>query len=127
MITAIIGGIASLAGQWLSNKKSEADAKHQQKLKRIQGEQDWDQIQAENARDSWKDEWLTIIFTLPFVVMFGAAALGFDQAVTQMKEAFVVLSNDVPEEYWYILGVIVSASFGVKKAGQVIAKIRGGK
>jgi hypothetical protein len=76
MIQAIIGPIASLASNWLEGRnekikattkvkvaKAEAEAAILQK--KAAGEIDWDLAQAEASETSWKDEWLTVVFTLP--------------------------------------------------------------
>ena len=65
---------------------------------------------AQGSRSSWKDEWLTILFSIPLILAFcgewgrGVVAEGFN-ALEQM-----------PSYYQYTLGVIVSASFAVRSA-----------
>lgn len=126
MIVSLISGLFSLGGQWLSNRREKAQAKHEREIKVIQGEQDWDMIQAQSAATSWKDEWLTIFFT--GLLLPGVYAVLWDDSVMleRWKTMFIVLQNDVPQEYWLILSVIVAASFGVKKVMEGIQAIRGG-
>ena len=80
-------------------------------------EAEWDRIMANASANSWKDEWLTILFSIPLILAFcgdwgrGIVADGF------------TASENMPSYYQYTLGVIVSASFGVRAA----TKFFGGK
>jgi len=123
IIGSIVGGIFGAGKQYLSNRAEKAQAKHEREVMVIKGEQDWEEIQAEASKDSWKDEFLTVVTTAPFILMFGAAAWGNEEMVARFKEAFLVLKTDVPAEYWYLLGLCYAASFGIKSA----AKFFGGK
>ena len=119
-IGPIISGIFGVGKQYLSNKAEKAQAKHDREITVIKGDQKWDEIQARNSGDSWKDEYLTIILTSPFVAMFLAAVLDEQEMVMRISDAFIVLKSDVPDEYWMLLSVVVAASFGVKKIIDVI-------
>lgn len=110
----IVSGLFSVGKQYLANKAEKAQAKHERDVAVIKGDQSWDQIQAENSGDSWKDEYLTIVITSPFIVMFIAAAWGDMDVVNRMRDAFVIIKAQVPEEYWTLLYVAFAASFGVK-------------
>lgn len=127
LIGNFIGGLFGIGSQYLNNKKEKAQAKHERELTEIKEVASWDQIQASNSNNSWKDEYLTILFTLPLIVMFTAAALGYNDVVENIKYAFIVLKTEVPEEYWYILSAIVAASFGVKNIIKGIKELRTSK
>jgi len=60
-----------------------------------------------NSATSWKDEYLTIIFTIPLIACF------IPFLVPYVKEGFVVLET-MPQWYQITLSVIVAASFGVR-------------
>jgi hypothetical protein len=126
-IGPIISGIFGVGKQYLSNKAEKAQAKHEREVTIIKGDQKWDEIQAKNSGESWKDEYLTVILTSPFVAMFLAAVLDEPEMVMRISDAFMVLKSDVPDEYWMLLSVVVAASFGMKKVVDVIKGIRGGK
>jgi hypothetical protein len=83
--------------------------------KKATGEIDWDIAMAEGSKHSWKDEWLTILFSVPLILAFipgmeGVVQNGFDQL------------SSMPEWYQYSLGVIVAASFGVRSATKFFGK-----
>jgi hypothetical protein len=128
MIQALIGPIANLAGTWLNGKvetkaaetkakvaKSEAEAKIM--VSRATSEADWEKIMAQGSQASWKDEWLTILFSIPLILVFTGE---WGRQVVQ--NGFVALDT-MPQWYSYTLGVIVAASFGVRSA----TKFFGGK
>ena len=121
MINQILGPIAELAGGWLNAKTqaqqanaklklTEAETKSKILLSKETSVADWERIMAQGSRSSWKDEWLTILFSIPLILAFcgewgrGVVAEGFN-ALEQM-----------PSYYQYTLGVIVSASFAVRSA-----------
>jgi hypothetical protein len=70
---------------------------------------DWDTVAQQNAGNSWKDEWLTLLFSIPLIMCFIPAAVPY------VKEGFAVL-KEIPTWYQYLLSVIVAASFGVRSA-----------
>ena len=121
MIGQLISPIASLAGSWLEAKTAGKAAEAQLKLTEAEARSkillsektsvaDWERIMAQGSQSSWKDEWLTILFSIPLILAFcgewgrGVVAEGFN-ALEQM-----------PSYYQYTLGVIVSASFAVRSA-----------
>ena len=67
----------------------------------------WEQEAIKNSATSWKDEYLTIIFTIPLIACF------IPFLVPYVKEGFAVLET-MPQWYQITLSVIVAASFGVR-------------
>ena len=126
MISAILGPITSLAGTWLDGHVAEKKAKTEAKVaklkseatiaeKRATGEIDWEIEQAKASASSWKDEWLTILFSIPLILAF---VPGCEQIVAN---GFVQLDT-MPEWYKYSLGVIVAASFGMRGITRFLGK-----
>lgn len=68
---------------------------------RAQQDGAWEAMAAENARNSWLDEYWTAVLTVPLVLAF----LGLGDEVDAGFEALA----DVPE--WYIWSVLASVSF----------------
>jgi hypothetical protein len=110
----IISGLFGIGKQIVQNKAEKAQATHEREVAIIKGDQQWDQIQAQNSGESWKDEYLTIIVTAPFVAMFLAAVFNDMEMVSRIEEAFIIIQTKIPEPYWTLLYVAFAASFGVK-------------
>ena len=108
MWQALIQPLASLVSNHLKNKAEEKQAVHERKLEVIKHESNWDNIQATNSGTSWKDEWLTLLFSVPLVMAF------VPSAVPYVIEGFKALEG-MPEWYRVYLGVIMAASFGVRQ------------
>ena len=126
MLNLLIGPVADLASTWLSGKVEEKKAQSATKVamaqaeavvmqKKATGEIDWDLEMAKGSASSWKDEWLTILFSIPLILAF---VPGMEDVVAN---GFARL-NEMPEWYQYSLGVIVAASFGVRSATKFFGK-----
>ena len=120
MIGGLIGPIANLAGTFLQGRLertkansemivAEAKARATVMEKQATGEIDWDLEAIRGARNSWKDEWLVILFSIPLILAF------VPNMELVVLNGFEVLEQ-MPEWYQYSLGVIVASSFGVRAA-----------
>ena len=125
MLPAIVTGLFSLGQQFFKNKAEEKQAIHERKITTIKQDGNWDEIQARNSNNSWKDEYLTIVFSLPFPVIFIDVLFNGKEAAEKYEVAFKVLKDTVPAEYWYLLGIMFAASFGVKKVTDYLASKKG--
>ena len=101
-----------------ATKVAKAQAEAIVMQKKATGEIDWDLEMAKGSQSSWKDEWLTILFSVPLILCF----LPFEWAEQAVQNGFAALES-MPDWYQYTLGVIVAASFGVRSA----TKFFGGK
>jgi len=119
-ITNIVGGIVQgkMEQKAAETKAKVAKAEAQAKimLSQATSEADWEKVMAEGSRDSWKDEWLTILFSVPLVLAF-CGEWGRDI----VADGFTAL-NAMPDYYRYTLGAIVSASFGIRGATKFFGK-----
>jgi len=126
MWTALIGPISELAGTWMKGKVEKTRAESEAKVakakaeatimeKKATGEIDWDLEMAKGSQSSWKDEWLTILFSIPLILAF------IPGMETVVQNGFQQLEQ-MPEWYQYSLGVIVAASFGVRSATKFFGK-----
>jgi hypothetical protein len=127
MIQALLGPISSLAGTWLEGRVETAKAETGAKVakakaeatimeKKACGEIDWDLKMADASAASWKDEWLTILFSIPLILAFCG-----EWGRQIVSEGFAALEA-MPEYYQYTLGVIVSASFATRSAAKFFGK-----
>lgn len=119
-ITNIVGGIVQgkmeQKAAETKAKVAKAEAQAQIMLSQATSEADWEKVMAEGSRDSWKDEWLTILFSVPLILAF-CGEWGRDI----VQDGFVAL-NAMPDYYRYTLGAIVSASFGIRGATKFFGK-----
>lgn len=126
MLNVLLPAISSLAGTWLEGKVEKTKAETGAKVakakaeavimeKRATGEIDWDIAMAEGSKHSWKDEWLTILFSIPLILAF---VPGMEEIVANGFQQL----EQMPEWYQYSLGVIVAASFGVRSATRFFGK-----
>jgi hypothetical protein len=126
MLNLLIGPVTELAGTWLNGKVESTKAQAATKVakakaeavimeKKATGEIDWDLEMAKGSANSWKDEWLTILFSIPLILAF---IPGMEEVVAN---GFAQLQA-MPEWYQYSLGVIVAASFGVRSATKFFGK-----
>ena len=126
MINLLVQGLVGVASDAIGGYMETKKAKAKQKLvqieaettlmqKQIAGEIDWDIAAQKNSSGSWKDEYLTILFSIPLLLCF----LPF--TVEYVERGFEALAM-TPDWYKYTLGVIVSASFGIKGATKMFGK-----
>lgn len=119
-ITSIVGGIVQgkmeQKAAETKAKVAKAEAQAQIMLSQATSEADWEKVMAEGSQESWKDEWLTILFSVPLILAF-CGEWGRDI----VEDGFVAL-NAMPDYYRYTLGAIVSASFGIRGATKFFGK-----
>ena len=119
ILGAIIGPVADLAGGFLKNKAEQSKAKHEAKMSVIQKDADWEAKMADASASSWKDEFWTIVLSVP-IFMIGYAIVVDDMSVIhRVEQAFNALAA-LPEWYQYLLFVAISASFGIKGASKIM-------
>lgn len=74
------------------------------------GDIQYDQIAAEGMKHSWKDEWFTVLLSVPVIMCF----IPYPPLQEQVAVGFKILTEHTPEWYQYcFIGAIV-ASFGLK-------------
>jgi len=123
IFSGIVNAVGGIATAWMNNKVEETKAKgelkvavEKRKTKMATGEIDWDQTMAEASKDSWKDEWLVLLFSVPLILAFCG-----DWGRAIVESGFTALQT-APEWYRYTLGVIVAASFGFRGAAKFFKK-----
>lgn len=113
----IISAVAQVATTWVSGKAEAARINSEAKLattrakaivmeKVATGELEWNQAMAEASTTSWKDEWLTILVSIPLVLAF----TGHEDIV---MKGFTALEA-MPDFYKTAVGVVFAASFGIQ-------------
>ncbi|MNS33465.1 hypothetical protein D3C71_806700 [compost metagenome] len=116
-LTSLLGPVGNIVSTWLEGKQKIQEATISKEVTQLTNEANWDNIQAEASKSSWKDEWLTILISIPMILSF---IPGMGDVV---REGFTTLSN-CPEWYQYLIGVVFAASFGIKKVTDIFASKR---
>ena len=128
MIGQLLGPISQLAGTWLNGKVEQKAAQNKVKVAKAEAEAaimvsaatseaEWDRIMANASANSWKDEYLVILFSIPLILAF----LPFEWANFSVAKGFAALDS-MPQWYSYTLGVIVASSFAVRSATKFFGK-----
>jgi hypothetical protein len=138
IMSAIASGLAGLgnaiatpATKWIEgrNELQKIEAKGKQavavarikaEIARIQGEGErdlsYDLMALENQKTSWKDEYITLVFTFPFVISFLSpfidAAFKTDIA-PRVADAWQTVGL-APDWYQWVMIGIVAATFGLR-------------
>ena len=121
----IISAVAQVATTWVSGKAEAAKIRSEAKLattrakaivmeKVATGELEWNQAMAEASSTSWKDEWLTILVSIPLVLAF----TGHEDVV---MKGFTALEA-MPDFYKTAVGVVFAASFGIQSIKNMMKK-----
>jgi hypothetical protein len=87
-------------------------------MKRAEAAAEWETIQATNSGSSWKDEYWTLLLSIPLFLVF------FPQTRPWATEGFEAL-NHVPEWYLMSLGAAIGAAFGIKPLATALTRKKG--
>ena len=119
ILNAIIGPITGLAKSYLTNKAEEKQAKHERKMSVIQNDADWETNMANASKDSWKDEFWTIVLAVPVFMVGYAIAANDVTIIARVATAFEALEK-LPEWYQYLLFIAISSSFGIRGVDKIM-------
>lgn len=78
---------------------------------------EWEAIQAESSTGTWKDEYVTIIITLPIPCLFFAvvySAYTGDTAVADSVAEGIKALNVLLPDYGWLLSTVCLAAIGIK-------------
>jgi hypothetical protein len=116
-IGAILGSLTGLASSIIDAKTQVKLTEAEIKKKQLTGEMDWDLEAMKGTQNSWKDEWITLLFSVPLILAFCG-----DWGNEIVTRGFASLET-MPQWYQLALGCIVSASIGMRS----VSKFFGGK
>lgn len=120
MLQHLIAPVANLAGSWLKNKSEEKQAVHQAKLEVIKNNADWESKMADASANSWKDEFWTIVLSVPIFMIGYAIAANDVTVIDRVDKAFKALEN-LPDWYQYLLFIAISSSFGIRGVSKIMS------
>ena len=116
MIGQILGSVVGLATSVIDSKTQIKLTEAEIKKKQLTGEIDWDLAAIQATQNSWKDEWITLLFSIPLILAFCG-----DWGNAIVKAGFLALET-MPTWYQYSLGGIVSASIGIRSVSKFFGK-----
>jgi hypothetical protein len=109
-VTEMVKGWQERKKVALENELALANAKTQAMIKQMETQQQadiaWENLSIGNS--GWKDEWFTIILSVP-------AILCFIPGCAQYVYAGFGALKECPDWYNWMLGIAVGSAFGVKK------------
>jgi|TARA_R110002051_G_scaffold69931_1_gene125749 hypothetical protein len=125
-IGPLISAVSSIGGSWMENKLQETKANSQVKIAKAEaeaevhkkvatGEIEWEKTMAKASGDSWKDEYLVVVLTVPAILVF---VPGMEDLI---QRGFIVLDT-LPDWYQNALMIAISASFGIKGFSKFLGK-----
>lgn len=119
MWSLILNGAIEFGKNWLNNKVEEAKIKKDIRLEALKNEGAWESIMAQGTHTSWKDEFFTIILSIPIMLVGYAVALNEMDIIARLHDAFIALEA-LPDWYSYLLFLAVSASFGMRSVDKLM-------
>jgi len=112
----ILSSLAGLATSIIDGKTQIKLTEAEIKKKQLTGEIDWDIEAIRATQNSWKDEWITLLFSIPLILAFCG-----DWGNQVVQAGFTSLEA-MPTWYQYSLGGIVSASIGMRSVSKFFGK-----
>lgn len=117
----IASSLISPVTNYLSTKNVNKTKIAQQQIQRLMNaddkEAEWEAIQAESGNNSWKDEWITLIITLPIPVIFISVILSVlfgNPLIAEAAKAGVKSINELVPNYAELLYIVCLAAIGIK-------------
>lgn len=140
MVGLILGKLFGMGETWVEAKTKQATLKVENKIaiegattqaaitikqKDADATNDIDLISIKNQRFTWTDEYIKVLFTLPFILMF------FPYTQEYVVEGFKAFQLYTPDWYQYVIYAIVISELGMRrifmKLFDTMSTIRTGK
>ena len=124
MIQLLLKPLLGVAGDMIkgvvATKKAKSEAKLTEikaatalKEQQIAGKVSWEASAVDQMKGSWKDEVSLVVLLFPAVLVFIPGCQEY------IKTGFIAL-QELPTYYQHLLYIAISASFGIKGAGQAV-------
>lgn len=118
---SLLGGLVDLGKDFIKGKVEEQKVKQEVKLEKLKNDADWEARMADATRNSWKDEWFTLVLSAPIVAIMWAVATDDTSIIDRVNQGFISMQQ-LPEFYQQLLIIAVLASFGLKAGTQFFKK-----
>jgi len=123
IVPTVIKGVVDVVKTKTETKKLMAQAEQTHVRKMAEGEIAYAIESQKNMQNSWRDEWFTVILSLPLLIVFGAIFFGKPEWIQKLKEGFDTL-NQLPDWYIWALMAAIASSFGLKVTDLAIKKFK---
>lgn len=108
LASEVVGGVVG----WFAGRRRIAEARVEAEVEiqraRATADINWDELQAQNAATSWKDELWTVILAAPFVATFIPPLQPYVEIGFQNLES-------VPDYYMVFVSLAIGAAFGYRQ------------
>ena len=118
LIKPLLGVAGDMVKGVIETKKAKAESKLTEikaatalKEQQIAGKVSWEASAVDQMKGSWKDEVSLVVLLFPAVLVFVPGCQEY------IKSGFIAL-QELPTYYQHLLYIAISASFGIKGAGQ---------
>lgn len=123
LLSTVAGGVVDVIKTKTETKKLLAQAEQTHIKKMAEGELEY-AIQAQKSMgDSWRDEWFTVILSIPLLIVFAAIFANKPEWIQKLKEGFIAL-DELPDWYIWALMAAIASSFGLKVTDLAIKKFK---
>ena len=120
LLKPLLGVAGDMIKGVVETKKAKATAKLTEikaatalKEQQIAGKVSWEASAVDQMKGSWKDEVSLVVLLAPAVLVFIPGCQEY------VKSGFIAL-QELPAYYQHLLYIAISASFGIKGAGQAV-------
>ena len=117
LLTTLVSPVTNLFVKRNENKTKVKQQKIQRLMNADDKEAEWESIQAESGNHSWKDEWVTLIITLPIPVIFIAVMLSVlwgNPLIAEAANSGVSAIKELVPNYGELLYIVCLAAIGIK-------------
>tara|TARA_X000001382_G_C3055268_1_gene142472 strand:- start:119 stop:505 length:387 start_codon:yes stop_codon:yes gene_type:complete len=123
LVPTVIKGVVDVVKTKTETKKLMAQAEQTHIRKMAEGEIAYAIESQKNMQNSWRDEWFTVILSVPLLIVFGAIFFGKYEWIEKLKEGFNTLDS-LPDWYIWALMAAIASSFGLKVTDLAIKKFK---
>jgi len=113
IITSALGLVTGALSNYLEYKVRKTEAKREATIKQIEKSAEADAQTLNNHKDSWKDEYITLVVTLPWVLTF-IIALAFPGYLPAITNAWEVINTIVPAWFSNLFTALSLAIVGAR-------------
>jgi hypothetical protein len=123
LLSTVAKGVVDVVKTKTETKKLLAEAEQTHIRKMAEGEIEY-AIQAQKSMgDSWRDEWFTVILSIPLLIVFVSIFADKPDWILKLKEGFITL-DELPDWYIWALMAAIASSFGLKVTDLAIKKFK---